>query len=376
MRIDKGSVCGAVVVAALAAGMSGQAQTAKKSELAPWKPSSAAVRVEDYAGPAVCAQCHKRQAAGQMASEMGLSVWRPAEARLLRAHPLMKFERGPYRYELRNQDGKVTFSVTDGKATITEPVYLVVGSDEVFQAYLVQHDGAYYRVAADYYTAQGKLGLDPEAPAAMPATLEGALGKRISAGDVRGCMGCHSPASVVGDRVETAAMTPGITCEVCHGPGAKHVAAMKAGKRGEAEMFNPAHLGGEAKTAFCDDCHTSADKMKEQKPQGVHGVVSPAYRLQMSRCWNATDPRLSCSACHSPHAPLVRELAAYDEKCLACHAVRGGAAARADQPGKTCPVGQKDCAGCHMPRVPVPGSPILFTDHRIRIAAAGAAYPE
>jgi hypothetical protein len=72
----------------------------------------------------------------------------------------------------------------------------------------------------------------------------------------------------------------------------------------------------------------------------------------------------------------VRETAAYDGKCLACHAQAVGAPMVVNQPGKACPVGQRDCAGCHMPKVSVPNFPILYTDHRIRIARAGAPYPE
>jgi hypothetical protein len=149
---------------------------------------------------------------------------------------------------------------------------------------------------------------------------------------------------------------------------------MEAGKPAGAGIFSPSHLLPQEKSALCNQCHTSASSMKAQNPQGVHGVVSPAYRLEGSRCWNPTDERASCTSCHDPHAALVRDTAAYDDKCISCHAQ--GTHALAHQPGKTCPVGKRDCAGCHMPKVSVPGSPILFTDHRIRIARAGATYPE
>jgi hypothetical protein len=376
MRMQGRSVWQPVAVVVLAAGLNGGAQTTNRIAETHWQPTRAAVRVEEYAGSSACAACHRKESEKQMLSEMGRSVARPAETPLLREHAEMSFERSPYTYVLRTEGGRTSFTASDGKNKITEPVYLVVGSGTVFQAYLIQHGGAYYRVAADYFAAQGKLGPDPEATAELPATLETALGRRIDENGLHGCLRCHSRASVVGDHVETVKLTPGIGCEVCHGPGARHVAAMRTGKPQEAAIFNPARLSAEDKTAFCNDCHTSAQSMKEQKPQGVHGVVSPAYRLQGSRCWKATDARLSCTACHSPHTPLVRTMAAYDEKCLACHTVRGGAAARADQPGKTCPVGTRNCAGCHMTKIAVPNSPILFTDHRIRIAAAGAQYPE
>jgi hypothetical protein len=379
MRINGKIVCRLLLLTAVAAASKADCMaqtTAQPSEGGAWQPTHPAVRIEDYAGPVSCAQCHFAEPEMQRTSEMGLSLARPAESRLLSEHPVLQFERGPYTYTLQREGGQTTFTASDAHGKITEPVFLAVGSGKVFQAYLMQHGGQYYRIPVDYFTAQGKLGLDTGADPAQPTSLEAALGKPLSPGDVRGCLRCHSPASVIGDRIDISNLTPGIGCEVCHGPGAKHIAAMEAGKPAGAGIFGPAHLLPQEKSEFCNQCHTSASKMKQENPQGVHGVVSPAYRLEGSRCWNAADARLTCTSCHDPHAPLVRETAAYDGKCLACHAPHSGAAARADQPGKGCPVGQRDCAGCHMPRVPVPNSPILFTDHRIRIARAGASYPE
>ena len=37
---------------------------------------------------------------------------------------------------------------------------------------------------------------------------------------------------------------PGIGCEACHGPGEKHLVAMKEKKFDEPQIFNPGGLGG------------------------------------------------------------------------------------------------------------------------------------
>lgn len=362
-----------ILMAALMAGFAvhNAAQTATRTA---WQSTHSATRSEDYAGPAACGGCHEAQAEKQMDSEMALSLMRPAESRVLADHAELGFVRGGFTYTLRREGGQSIFTVEDEHGKISEPVYLVVGTGRVFQAYLIQHAGSYYRVPVDYFAARGKLGLDTEADAALPVSLETALGKRLSMKDVQGCLRCHSPATVVGDRLDAEHITPGITCEVCHGPGAKHVAALLAGKPEEAAIFNPAHLTAGEKYDFCSQCHTSAANMKAGNPHGVHSVVSPAYRLEMSRCWSRTDERSHCIACHDPHEPMARETSAYDSKCLACH--RQSAAVQSALPGKACHKGQRDCAGCHMPRVAVPNSPILFTDHRIRIAAEGAPYPD
>jgi len=316
---------------AVVSGLNSTAQKAQPVGEAAWQPTHPAVRVEDYAGSASCAQCHISEPAKQMTSEMGLSVTRPAESRFLSEHPSLRFERGPYTYTLQREGGQTTFTASDAHGKISEPLFLAVGSGKVFQAYLIQHGGQYYRIPVDYFTAQGKLGLDTEADPALPTSLEAALGKPLTAGDLRGCLRCHSPASVVGDKIDIVSLTPGIGCETCHGPGGKHAAAMEAGKPAGTGIFSPSHLLPQQKAELCNQCHTSASSMKAQNPQGVHGVVSPAYRLEGSRCWNPADQRTSCTACHDPHAPMVRETAAYDDKCLACHA--HGTHALADQPG-------------------------------------------
>lgn len=373
MRIEKMLLCAVVVLGGLAVGAGRPPQPDGVAPL--WQPTTPAARLQDYTGSSVCLQCHGGAPSSQPSSEMGLSVARPAEARVLKDHPELSFARGPFTYTLGYREGRPVFSVSDGKGTVTEPIYLVVGSGTVFQAYLIHHGDRTYRVPVDYFAAQGKLGLDTEADAAMPSSLEAALGKPLSDADVRGCMRCHSPASVVGDRIDTS-MTPGIGCEVCHGPGARHAAGVEAGEAPEKTIFNPGRVTPQQKSALCNQCHTSASAMKEQKPTGVRGVVSPAYRLESSRCFNAGDARSTCTFCHEPHAPMVRDTAAYDGKCLACHASTKGSAATAGHPGKGCPVGQRDCAGCHMPRYSIPNNPILFTDHRIRVAAPGASFPE
>ena len=379
MRINLGNVRRLVLITtALAAAAVGRgwARPSGGDEGQVWQPTSAVVHPEEYAGSAACARCHPAVYEKHKATAMAQAAARPAESRIFLEDPVLGLERGPYTYALRQESGRVTFTLSAGHEKITEPVFLVVGAGVVFQYYFIEHQGAYYRLPVHYYSAQGKLGLGEESAAPAPASLNAALGKCLTADGVRECLHCHSPATVVGDRIETDRMVPGADCEVCHGPGARHVAAMRSGKPRESAIFNPAHLRPEQEVEFCGACHYPVQEVKTGKLRGVQTVLSRPYRLLGSRCWNPADRRSRCGFCHDAHAPLAQPTAAYDAKCLACHASSTDEPARADQPGKPCPVGRRDCAGCHMPRVPVPDSPIVYTDHRIRIASAGAPYPE
>src|SRR5207248_4550679 len=102
-------------------------------------------------------------------------------------------------------------------------------------------------------------------------------------------------------------------------------------------------------------------------PRGVNNVRFQPYRLTNSKCYDAADQRIRCTACHNPHEPPVRDASFYDSKCAACHS----AAAHT----KTCPVAKADCVTCHMPKVDLPGAHSQFTDHQIRVARANAPYP-
>jgi len=300
---------------------------------------------------------------------MGRSMIRPQEP--APGHRQLSFKRDSYTYTVR-LDGHASVTVEDAPDKITEPIFVVVGAGEFFQSYLIRHNGAAYRVAVDYLSKEHGLGLDAEADPAP--SLEKALGRRHSEKYVRECFGCHSPASVAGEEIDLVHRPFGNTCEVCHGPGAQHVALERAGKRLEPAIFNPGHLSAKEESDFCGQCHTTADAMREQKPQGVQSVISEPYRLETSRCWNPGDPRIRCTACHDPHQPIVRKPAAYDRYCLKCHAGSKGQDV-AVKSANVCPVKTSGCITCHMPQVAVPDTPIVYFDHRIRVATVGTAFP-
>ena len=76
-------------------------------------------------------------------------------------------------------------------------------------------------------------------------------------GEVRRCFACHSTQAIIANRFEEAKIVPGIACEACHGPGAKHVDAMQANAaagisstNGEF-IFNPGRLGPADAVDFC-----------------------------------------------------------------------------------------------------------------------------
>jgi hypothetical protein len=93
------------------------------------------------------------------------------------------------------------------------------------------------------------------ADSAKVASMAAALGVKLSgpASEAPECLNCHvtghglAGGYPAADSVKTAALS-GVTCEGCHGPGSKHVAAAKEVKK---TMIN-----GKVSEKFCRSCHT------------------------------------------------------------------------------------------------------------------------
>jgi hypothetical protein len=206
----------------------------------------------------------------------------------------------------------------------------------------------------------------------------------------------------------------GISCESCHGPGALHVKEMET-KRGrvlgpnevDTSIVNPAKLPPRLANDLCRECHQGGDAvvlypgktyldyqpgkplgetmaivkrpiMEDQREEANRLEVNPPVRgsleqalwwknstLELSKCYQASDGRLTCSTCHSiHHAPSpVDEKAAYRAACLTCHAVIS-CTLKPDDSKRV--AAKDDCIECHMEKRPVAGIPHSNdTKHRI-----------
>ncbi|MFN0084205.1 MAG: multiheme c-type cytochrome [Blastocatellia bacterium] len=79
------------------------------------------------------------------------------------------------------------------------------------------------------------LGHSPEAP---PDLVE-AAGRRMSVDETTRCFGCHTTGEIARVResgqLRLDDLSPGVSCEACHGPAERHVIAMGRGISRRAE---------------------------------------------------------------------------------------------------------------------------------------------
>lgn len=342
-----------------------------------WWPTKGAPAKEEFVGEALCAKCHSSEAASWANTPMAHASMLAQDSPILQKFPTLTSHSGPYDYGITKAGEKWNFSVTNGKDAITEPLMWAFGFNHKGQAYLFDRNGAIYDTRLSFYSALQGLDIATGHPEGTPSTLEAALGRRMPTDETSHCFGCHTTGSTASNRFDPYHSTPGVACEACHGPGAKHVAAMRTGKidEGRRAIFNPAALGPVASVDFCGACHRTWGDVLDAGTTGVRNVRFQPYRLERSRCWGNGDARLKCTTCHNPHEPIVRDAASYDVKCLACHVTQGAQISR-DHPGKACPVGTKTCVTCHMPPAEITSMHAPFTDHRIRIVHEGEPFPD
>ena len=280
------------------------------------------------------------------------------------------FSVGPFHYQIAPGASGAAYSVTDGEQTLSVPIGWIVGNGAFGKTYVYQQNGKFYESRLSYYKEGNLLDFTTGNPRSAPDRLENALGRRMDPSEAASCFGCHTTAAVTNDHFDENRMIPGVTCEACHGPGAQHVANMNLGLPRSAIM-NPAELGPVGAVDFCGACHRTSVDVSLSKVTGIFTLRFPAYRLQSSRCWGTSgNAKLTCTACHNPHQPLVREAESYDKSCLSCHA--GAAASKSANEhtktvGRACPVAVKSCVSCHMPKLNIPEMHTSFTDHKIAI---------
>jgi cytochrome c554/c'-like protein len=346
----------------------GQMATADRVQNPGWWPTKPTALRKDFVGADACAPCHPAQSTTQPTTAMARTAMRAHDSSVLRDHNRLATTLGAYSYEIVTDEQGSLYAVTSGSARSSAALTWAFGVGKVGQSFLFERDGAFHEARVSYYDAIGALDVTPGRRLDAPRGLDEAMSRRVSAAEMRRCFGCHTTGPITEGVLDTAAATPGIACEACHGPGRQHVESMKQRHMAEGRqaILNPAKLAPADSVDFCGACHATFWDVTLANEKGAAAMRSQPFRLSSSRCWNPEDVRITCTACHNPHRPLVRDAAAYDSRCLACHAAAGAEPAR-DHPGRACKVSRSNCAGCHMPKYDVPDLHHSSTDHLIRI---------
>jgi hypothetical protein len=326
-----------------------------------------------------CAGCHASQSGPQPDTPMGRGMQWPDADPLFKSHPELNVRKGPYTYAVETKGTQSIYSVTDGARTISLPIRWSFGKGA--QTWVLEKDGELYESMVSYYPSIDGLGMTTGDETLAPQNLDEAVGRKLRKGEPKDCFGCHSTGAVSIGKLHLETLEPGITCEHCHAGANAHMVAALQGAAYDTAPPDLRKFSSEDISNFCGQCHRTWETVVRSGWRGEINVRFQPYRLANSKCFDGTDPRISCIACHDPHQDLVREDRSYDAKCLACHASTNESANASTQTGshrdaKACTAASANCVTCHMPKVKLPNGLMTFHDHEIRIVKPGAPYPD
>jgi hypothetical protein len=319
----------------------------------------------------------------QQETPMAHAAWRASETEALRSNPKLSLSTPPFQTVITHDRTSTNYVVSGRGDSISAKLLWAIGDGVKGQTFMLSYLGTLFESQLSYFPSIGGLDITPEHPRTPPEFLEAALGAPQTELAAQQCFACHTTASSVRQHFDPDHATPGVTCEACHGPGARHVKAIEAKQLNTAAeaILDPGSFGPVDLIDFCGACHRAPLDVAAAKINAPLNIRFQPYRLSKSRCWSRPDRRITCIACHDPHVPLVRDAAFYDAKCLACHGTAaadtsaGIAQDRLRSRPSTCPVSTEHCVSCHMPKFEDPQLHGSFTDHDIRIVRPGDPYP-
>lgn len=310
---------------------------------------------------------------------MGRALALPGSNPVLKENPKLSVRKGPYSYTVETHGNESTYSVSDGTRTISVPIPWNFGAGA--QTWVLERNGRQYESAVSFYPSIPGLDFTTGDEDLKPGNLEEAIGREIELRETKVCFACHASSAVTNGKMTYETLRPGVTCEHCHSGTTTHLSDSLNGNFDTA----PPDLrkkSSEDISNFCGQCHRTWETVVRNHWRGELTVRFQPYRLANSKCFDGSDPRISCIACHDPHQDVVRQDSSYDPQCLACHssgstppAASVQSATKTPARAKICPTAKADCVSCHMPKVKLPNGHMTFTDHQIRIVKAGEPFP-
>ena len=330
-----------------------------------------------YVGNSSCEKCHSALTSSQSGTSMAKSAFGPADSALAIDYSRMIYREGDYATTILPQKGGLLFSVSNGQKSVSAPIRWIFGHGVMGQTFVLQYEGKYYEGRASYYSKLGDLDLTIGHSKRIPSSLLTAMGRPLEQVEVDKCFSCHTSEDVFDGKLNVEKAHPGITCENCHGPGSIHVTTMEASHGQPVKdrtLFDPGTLAPADMNDFCGSCHRTSKDVLDTRIRDIRNIRFQPYRLENSRCYDPSDARITCVACHNPHRELETDAACYDAKCFACHA--GSSKRVPHATARACPKATRNCVSCHMPKLELPGSHYAFTDHYIRVSHPDQPYPD
>jgi tetratricopeptide (TPR) repeat protein len=378
----------------------------------------------DFVGSARCASCHQNQFAAWQQSTHAAAGGSPGDVRVI-----ARFNGPPIRFSDAEvvpaaRGASLTFTVRQaGRPQQVFRVDGVVGGGHMqgggTQGFVSRFaDGTVRFLPFDFIKREDtwfcNASTRGDKRGFIPITTDVALADcadwpptRVLGDELRfsNCQSCHGSQIAVAidssaHSYRTTYSSLDINCESCHGPGKRHIDAVRspeAARTGDIGMRALATLGKDASLGVCWQCHALKDQLTSGHISGNDLQTSystllpilgdapfhPDGRIRTfayqqghlySDCYR--NGSMTCTSCHDPHSQGYRDIAGNplpgrfdDRQCTSCHAskatdVSAHTKHRPESSGSR-------CVACHMPYLQEPeiGSTLRYarSDHSIPI---------
>jgi hypothetical protein len=369
---------------------------------------------DGYVGSQACSKCHSDIYQRFSRTSMGhsMSPVTPSFLESTSSSASFVHERLNRRFEVYLQDGNLFQSESgieaNGKESFrsAHPIEWIIGAGVNGYGAILRTNGYLFQAPLSFYSRPMKW-----APSPGYEFTDLGFNRPITPG----CIFCHSgrpnPVAGTNGRFERAPFSElAIGCENCHGPGAAHLGAMSGASLPSRKnpaylntaIVNPGRLTPYLADNICMACHQTGDARvlkpgkaykdyrpghplddtlsilmvpptPESPPTADH--VEHYYSMTLSKCYRASQGRLSCITCHDPHEEPTREEAPayFRGKCLTCHTNQS---CKLPIEMRTQNTVANNCTGCHMPKREIQViSHSSATNHRI-VATPDEPYPD
>jgi hypothetical protein len=352
-----------------------------------------------YAGSASCKECHERDFE-RWSHDWHARALAPATAANVAGDFGSRHFRGRSSEAwMSRKDGAILMRTRNREGQLADyPVSWVIGGKRMQDSVTVMPDGRWQVLPVYFHVTGGGAWVDyNEAKQGHVTPDHPFFWTNFRRTANKECIECHATGiDVRYDRVahtwSTELTDPGVACEACHGPGARH-----AETKAKSDIVRPDHLDKERALSICARCHGPRDPLfplldandqfrpGERYDDRYQALVitdgtersgeyfadgrpsSSTFETQallQSRCYRMGGA--TCLTCHtSPHAAEGHgddELKAgtRDVSCRNCHAsVATQGIAHSHHKNAT-------CLDCHMPNV-LTGVLDKFADHSIDV---------
>lgn len=330
-----------------------------------------------YLGPQACAECH---------TERVESFLRTAHFRTSR-WPVVgdltgDFKPGDNIYHTRDPNLHFEMTIQDSRhlqtavsqegsqqTRRTEEIGLVYGAGTIDEVYHYWQQDRLFQLPIAYLNPIEQWGNAPNYRDGFA---------NFSRETLPACLECHNTyvehVAGTANRYVRESMVLGVTCERCHGPGARHVEYHRDHPEQTSAEFivHPGELSRQRELDICLQCHSEIENRRRPpftyRPGEsledyfrTHGDRHPEddisanqiEGLSASACFQNT--QMTCNDCHDPHVHEgPHNSGAIENSCLSCHE-RVACHARTELPEAV----QDACIQCHMPPRPA----MNFTFH-------------